>query len=134
MGIFDFIKPQKPQELPPEQQRWNKMWDLWADGELDSPYASLMTYQSEVNNGGHDQYFFNTANCGDLQAEVTAVLSLLPEVLRENLRRGYEAFAAQEDITDDTNEALFSECDDVFYANEQLINQLLEAFAATIKL
>ena len=62
MGIFDFLKPKKPQELPLPQQRWNKMWDLWADGELDSPYASLMTYQSEVNNGGHDQYFFNTAN------------------------------------------------------------------------
>lgn len=134
MGIFDFLQPKNPSELPPEHQRWNKMWDMWAKGELDSPYSSLMTYQSEVINGGHDQYFFNTANCGDLQAEVTAVLALLPEVLRENLRRGYEAFAAQEDIADDANEVLFSECDDVFYANEQLINGLLEAFAATIEL
>ena len=133
MDIFDFLNP-KESDLPPEQQRWNKMWDLWADGALDSPYACLMTYQSEVNNGGHDQYFFNMANCGDLTAEVTSVLSLLPETLRENLQRGYAAFAAQEDITDDVNEALFSECDDVFYANEEEINALLEEFAKTIRL
>ena len=49
----------KKSELTEEQKKWNKMWDLWANGLTDSPYAELMTYQSEVYNGGHGQYFDN---------------------------------------------------------------------------
>ena len=40
-----------------EGQKWDKMLDLWVEGAAESPYAELMTYQAEVNNGGHDQYF-----------------------------------------------------------------------------
>ena len=101
------------------------MWDLWAVDKLDLPCAKLMKYESEVNNGGHSQYFFNVANCGDLAAEVEAVLSMLPEPLRENLARGYAAFSEQDDISDDINDALFEECDDVFYEHEQLIIDLI---------
>lgn len=101
------------------------MWELWEKDQLDLPCAKLMRYESEVNNGGHSQYFFNVANCGDLSAEVEAVLSMLPEPLRENLARGYTAFAAQSDISDDVNDELFDECDDVFYAHEQLIIDLI---------
>ena len=95
------------------------MWELWAEDKLDLPCAKLMKYESEVNNGGHSQYFFNIANCGDLTEEVEAVLSMLPEPLQENLARGYAAFSAQEDISDDVNDELFEECDDVFYEHEQ---------------
>ena len=84
-----------------------------------------MKYESEVNNGGHSQYFFNVANGGNLAEEVEAVLSMLPEPLRENLARGYAAFSAQDDISDDVNEALFEECDDVFYEHEQLIIDII---------
>ena len=132
MGLFDKLK--KKDELPEKERKWNKMWDLWAEGQAKSPYAQLMTYDSEVNNGGHSQYFFNTANCGDLKAEVETILPILPDVLRENLKRGYEAFAAQEDIDDDVNDELFNECDDVFYDNEQPLLDLLEAYADTMKL
>ena len=55
MGLFDLFKKKKV-ELTEEQLKWNKMWDLWTDGEAESPYAELMTYQSEINNGGHGQY------------------------------------------------------------------------------
>lgn len=68
MGLFDFFKPKKT-ELNDQDQKWNKMWDLWVDGEADSPYAELMTYQSEINNGGPDQYFTNVENTSDLQKE-----------------------------------------------------------------
>lgn len=87
--------------------------------------AKLMRYESEVNNGGHSQYFFNVANCGDLSAEIEAVLSMLPEPLRKNLARGYTAFAAQADISDDVNDELFDECDDVFYEYEQLMIDII---------
>ena len=90
MGIFDAHK--KKNKLTLAQQKENRMWDLWVEGKSVSPYTELMTYESEVNNGGHPQYFFNTANCHDLKSAVNVLFSVLPEILRENLRRGYEAF------------------------------------------
>lgn len=93
-----------------------------------------MEYEGEVNNGGHSQYFFNIANCGDLKAEVEAILPVLPEPLRGNLLRGYAAFSAQEDICDDENEDLFDACDEVFYENEQLLIDILKHYANTLPL
>ncbi len=43
MGLFDLFK-KKNTELTKEAQQWNAMWDLWAQGKADSPYAELMTY------------------------------------------------------------------------------------------
>ena len=123
MGIFDIFKKKKAALTT--DQKLDKMWDLWAINKLDLPCAKLMKYESEVNNGGHSQYFYNVANCGDLAVEVEAVLSMLPEPLRENLARGYAAFSAQDDISDDVNDDLFEECDDVFYEHEQLIIDII---------
>ena len=123
MGIFDIFKKEKAALTT--DQKLDKMWDLWAINKLDLPCAKLMKYESEVDNGGHSQYFFNVANCGDLAAEVEAVLSMLPEPLRENLARGYAAFSEQDDISDDVNDELFEECDDVFYEHEQLIIDII---------
>ena len=123
MGIFDIFKKKKAALTT--DQKLDKMWDLWADGKLNLPCAKLMKYESEVNNGGHSQYFYNVANCGDLAEEVEAVLSMLPEPLRENLARGYAAFSEQDDISDDVNDELFEECDDVFYEHEQLIIDII---------
>ena len=123
MGIFDVFK--KRNTALTTDQKQDKMWDLWAVNKLDLPCAKLMKYESEVNNGGHSQYFFNVANCGDLSVEVEAVLSMLPEPLRENLARGYAAFSEQDDISDDVNDELFEECDDVFYEHEQLIIDII---------
>lgn len=130
MGIFDAFK--KKNELTLSQQKENDMWELWVQGKTVSPYTELMSYESEVNNGGHSQYFFNTANCHDLEAAVNVLFSVLPEILRENLRRGYEAFCAQEEIDDDVNDDLFEECDDVFWANEQLLMDILKEYAESL--
>ena len=124
MGFFDIFKKKKVEPLTAEE-RWNRIWELWEIGDLLSPLENLLTYESEVNNGGHSQYFLNVANCGELTAEVEAVLSMLPEPLRENLARGYAAFSAQDDISDDVNDELFEECDDVFYEHEQLIIDII---------
>lgn len=130
MSIFDLFKRKK--ETLTTEEKLDRMWELWEIGDLKDPCAKLMTYESEVNNGGHSQYFYNIANCGDLAAEVQAVLSMLPEPLRENLNRGYTAFAAQEDICDDDNEELFEECDDVFYEHEQLLIDILYESAKSL--
>ena len=132
MGIFDIFK--KKTATLTTDQKLDKMWELWAEDQLDLPCAKLMKYESEVNNGGHSQYFFNVANCGDLGKEVEDVLSMLPEPLRGNLKRGYDAFAAQEDIADDDNEDLFEECDDVFYEHEQRIIDIIYEAAKTFTL
>lgn len=129
MGIFEIFKRKKP--VLTTDQKLDKMWDLWAINKLDLPCAKLMKYESEVNNGGHSQYFFNVANCGNLADDVDAVLSMLPEPLRGNLKRGYDAFTTQENISDDENDDLFYECDDVFYEHEQLIIDIIYEAAKT---
>lgn len=127
MGIFNIFK-KKEQPLTAEQ-KLNRLWELWEIGDLNPPYENLMTYEAEVNNGGHSQYFFNTANCGDLKADIDIILPILPEPLQANLNRAYNAFAAQKDICDDDNEELFEECDNVFYKNEQLLIDILMVYA-----
>ncbi len=56
MGILNFIQRNKI-ELSDDQKKEEKMWALWEEDLVESPYAELMTYQSEINNGGHSQYF-----------------------------------------------------------------------------
>ena len=84
MGLFDLFKTKKV-ELT--EEKWNKMWELWVEGQAESPYAELMTYQSEIKNGGHDQYFTNVENTGDLQKEMMALETVLSLRLKENLKK-----------------------------------------------
>lgn len=121
-------------KLTEEERKWNLMWDMWVQGDATSPYAELMEYESEVNNGGHSQYFFNVANCGDLNADIEKILTVLPEPLNENLKRAYDAFSGQEDICDDENEELFEECDEFFYENEKLLMDILKVYADSLSL
>ena len=108
------------------------MWELWAEGKMDSPYVQLMTYQSEVNNGGHDQYFINVENTSDLQKEITVLKTMLPVKHRNNLHAAYRAYLSLED--DENAEGILEQCDNVFYENEDELNCILEKYAATIKL
>ena len=130
MGIFDFLK-KKPSNLTAEE-KLDWLWTIWEKGRGQAPWAQLMKYESEVNNGGHSQYFFNLANQGKLDEAVEVILPVLPEVLRDNLNRGYQAFAAQEEIDDDCNEDLFDECDGVFYENEGLLIEVLKGYAQDV--
>ncbi len=47
MGLFDIFKKKKV-ELTEEQQKWNKMWELWTEENVESPYSELMTYQRNI--------------------------------------------------------------------------------------
>lgn len=134
MGLFDFFRKSKT-ELSDEQEKWNKMWNLWAEKRVDTPYAELMTYQSEINNGGHDQYFFNIENTGDLQKEMTALETVLSEKLQKNLQDAYHAYRTLTDSeSDDDAETILEQCDDIFYQNEEEINRILREYAAKMKL
>ena len=138
MKFFDFLKKffqKKEEELSVEAQKWNKMWDLWVEEEADSPYAELMTYQSEVNNGGHMQFFDNVSNTDDLPRNIEVLYSILTGTLRENIEKAYNAFLAyDENDENDTISEIMDECDDVFYANESEIERILQEYADTIEL
>ena len=134
MGLFDIFKRKKA-DLTVEQLKWNKMWYLWTEEEADSHYAELMTYQSEVNNGGHGQYFCNVENIGDLKKEMSVLSSVLSDKLVENLIRAYEAHLILDNNEDDEKaEEVLENCDSVFFENEEEINCKLEAYANTIQL
>ena len=134
MGIFDLFKKKKV-ELTEEQLKWNKMWDLWTQGEADSPYAELMTYQSEVNNGGHVQYFCNVDNTGELKKEMSALSTVLSDKLVENLNRAYKAhLLLAENEDNEKAEEIAEQCDALFFENEEEINYKLETYSDTIQL
>ena len=133
MGFFGLFKKKKV-ELTEAQLKFNKMWELWTEEKAESPYAELMTYQSEVNNGGHSQYFCNVENVGDLQKELTELGRVLPFDLNENLQKAYQAHLILEKNEDEKAEEIMERCDDAFYENEQIINQLLEKYAEKIEL
>ena len=134
MGLFDIFKKKKV-ELTEEQLKWNKMWELWTEEKVDSPYAELMTYQSEINNGGHDQYFTNVENISDLNKEISALEQILSAELKNNLNKAYKAYLILEKKEEDEEaEETLEQCDDVFYENEEEINCLLEEYACKIEL
>ena len=141
MGLFGFFKKKflkkKKVELTEEQikfnMQWNKMWDLWVNEQAQSPYAELMTYQSEVNNGGHAQYFDNVSNTSDLQKEMQALETILPPQHRQTLKAAYEANLAIEQGGDEKAQKILERCDAEYYNNEPDINRILEGYAATIQ-
>jgi len=134
MSLFDLFKKKK-YELTEEQLKWNKMRDLWCKGKAASPYAELMTYQSEVNNGGHGQYFSNTENICDLHKEMAALEKILSKKLSENLMEAYISYLISEGKDyDEQAEATSIRCDTVFFENEEEFNLILEEYAKTITL
>ncbi len=134
MGLFNIFKKKKIQ-LTQEELKWNKMWELWSQEKVESPYAQLMTYQSDVNNGGHPQYFFNIQNTGDLEKELGNLEQLLPAKFITNIKKAYKAYLVLEENEDDQkSEEILDQCDDVFYENEEEINGILEEYALKIEL
>ena len=134
MGLFDIFKKKKV-ELTEEQLKWNKMWELWTEEKVKSPYTELMTYQSEINNGGHSQYFCNVENTSDLQKEMSALEEILTPLLSKNLQKAYKAHLIIEEKDDDEKaEEILEQCDDVFYENEEQINRILQEYANTLKI
>ena len=134
MGLLDVFKKKKV-ELTEEQLKWNKMWELWTEERVKSPYAELMTYQSEINNGGHSQYFCNVENVSDLQKEMSELQIILTQILSENLKKAYKAYLIlEENEEDEKAEEILEQCDDIFYENEEQINHLLEQYANELEI
>lgn len=132
--FFDLFRRKKNKDIDDivlfeTDEKRNRIWDLWAEGEIESPYNELMTYQSEVNNGGHHQYFLNTENNGDVRKDIDALCTILSSVLTDNIQVAFKAYIElEQDKNIEANEEILEQCDDVFYENEEMINGILERF------
>ena len=124
-------KKVKKIEFTEEQQKWNKMCELWAEGQVESPYAELLAYQAEVNNGGHAQYFCNAENAGDLHKEISALKTALSPKLQANLEKAYGVSLVPDE---QLAEKILGQCDNVFYENEEEIFCALKEYAAKLEL
>lgn len=113
--------------------KWNKLWDLWAEGKIESPYNELMEYLSGVNGGGHFCHFDNVSDNLDLKQYVTALTLILPEPLKGNVELAYNAYIVNPDDISEENEEILNNCDDVYYENEELINNILRERASKIE-
>lgn len=133
MGLFDIFRKKK-YELTEADLKWNKIWDLWVEDKAESPYGELMKYQSEINNGGHDQYFTNVENTGDVEKEMSALEHILSKKLMDNLKKAYKAYLVLEKEEDEASVEILDECDDIFYENEAEINDKLREYADRIEL
>ena len=133
MGIFDIFRRKKV-EPSVEEKKWNRMWDLWVEEKAASPYAELMTYQSEVNNGGHGQFFDNVSSCDDLERVLPILRGVLPSELSSVLDEGYAAWLRSEEDEECDPTEIHDRCDDAFYSLEGEIEKLLKEYAEAIEL
>ena len=135
MRMFNFFKKSKANHLTDEQRKWNRMWDLWVEGCADSPYAELMTYQSEINNGGHDQYFISLENSDNLQANIAILETVLPAQLQANLRNAYNAYLKlSNEESDEQTGTTLNQYNDEFYKGEEEINCILREYASKMEI
>ena len=138
MGIFGIFKKKKKQlnalVNTKEDLQWNKMWELWGDGKIESPYQELMEYFNGINNSGHYMHFDNIAGNQDLKTYIDALTTILPQPLKENVELAYRTYMMNpDDVSDEDNEIL-DQCDDVYYTNEYIMNNILKERASKIDL
>lgn len=119
---------QKKYTLTERAERHNRMWDLWAEDKLPAPCSDLMLYQAEINNGGHDQFFFNLENRTEedaLDKAISSLRSVLPGGLLANFEKALATFKVF-DENHDRAFWIFEQCDDYYYENEDKIDDILE--------
>ncbi len=135
MFFKSFRRKQQPEnKLTPAEidrnDKWNKMWELWSEGNIESPYNELMSYHGEVNNGGHYQFFSNTDNIEDTESVVEILCGILPADLKNNLKKAYKAYVNLENDRDVVcSEQNIENCDNIFYEKEDVIVKMLENYS-----
>lgn len=131
MGLFDIFKKKEP--LTDEQLKMEHLWDLWRLEEVPEPYNTLMTYYKEIKKEGHTRFFLNIAFCGEVEKAVEKIGTLLPEILRENLKVAYSHYVILVNEENEETEKKISECDKIFDENEQLLIDMIQEYADTLE-
>lgn len=119
-----------------DEKKWNKLYDLFSDDLLPSPYAELIAYEGETFHNGHMAFFCSHTVLGDLSQVMPPLLSVLRGGLKENLERAYRAFSEYDALRmeEDALEAILDECDAVFREGKEEVTGILREYARTIKL
>lgn len=123
-----------------EKDKWSMMWEKWEAGEIESPYNELLTYDNEMQEGGHLQFFLNRALRGENMFSVMAALrETLPSGHADNLSQAYRQYCLLDIDPDDDGAVMQALEDDPlspfdrYYAeHEEELLDVLEAFAATL--
>ena len=110
-----------------QAENWNKMWDMWSENKLPLPLSELLTYDSEVNNGGHYQYFDSLGYISDVKKSVAIVKKLLPLGLKLNLAKAYRAYVKS--LKEIDVDEIMEKCDNYYYSKESAIENLLNKHA-----
>ncbi len=136
-----FKKKRMKYVLTEEDKKWNKMWDLWVNEELPSPYYELMTYDSEVQNGGHLQFFENENNLGRLDNDIESLKNILNKDMYDCLLKAYEKWKelnlsidTVDDYVEVEDEDYFNEADTYYYNHEEYVKNTLKEYSLTIEL
>ena len=142
MGLFAKIFKKK-YRLTEDELKWNKMWDLWFEGELEQPISSLLTYDSEIQNGGHLQFFCNLEE--DEEIELRDVLKQLKKILPEefyvNLEKAYTEYKklnfnpeTSEEYCEVAVEEPLVAYDNYYDEHEETIQNIFKEYASKINL
>lgn len=139
MGFFKKLFHKETLEERAERLQ-DEMWESWEEGNLPPSYQALLTYVSDVMDGGHLQYFLNR----DLREEnffslMPTLRELLPEGHAGNLSNAYRAYCRLElDLAKDGDivEALDADplisYDKYYFDHEEEIFDLLAACAESL--
>lgn len=114
----------KKTEISDDQIRLNRLWDLYASGELEEKNREvyfLCDYEAGVNGEGHSGFCFN--NEANLSAYQDALQKLLPDELYGNFLNATQSY------TTDIEEEVCEAADDYFYQHEEKVIAILQEFA-----
>ncbi len=123
-----------------KQDKWSAMWEAWEAGGIPSPYNELLTYDDELQDGGHLQFFLNRALRKENMFSVMAALKeTLPAGHADNVAQAYRQYCML-GIDPDDDAAIVQALDDAplavfdrYYAeHEEELLDVLEAYAASL--
>lgn len=120
--MFFSFRKKKKFNLTEEQIKWNQLWDKYANGVLDENYYVLCDYHAGVNGGGHHCFLDNNAQ--SLLKYVKSLKILLPNNFFAEFNKAYTAYIDNNDV-----EKMCDLADNYFYENEQVIFDILQAYA-----
>lgn len=126
--MISLFKKKKKTELSLQELNMNRLWDIWASGELErSNYEIyvLCDYEAGVNGEGHSGFFFN--NEEHLLDYHDVLLRLLPPDLKANFEQAFQAYGT------DTEEETCEIADSAFFANEQELKEILQEYANRLR-
>lgn len=123
-----------------KNSKWNAMWEMWDAGEIDSPYNELLTYDSEIQNGGHLQFFLNRALRNEnIFSVMSALRETLPAGHADNVAKAYRQYCMLDIDTENDAEVMQALQDDplavfdrYYDEHEEELLDVLEAYAETI--